>query len=225
MVTITKTLTNKWFVCFSCDNVPQKLLPKMNKSIGIDVGCESFLTTSDGVKIANPRFLKQSEEKLKRQQSALSRKKKGSNRRKKAKLLVAKTHEKIANQRRDFQFKVVNLLVKNHDTICIEDLKSWNSFRSMNKSMRDVSWFQFFNILLFKAAEAGREVIKVPAGRTSQICSSCGKEVPKDLSVRTHNCPYCHLVIDRDVNAALNILRLGMSLQGSLRFSHPEKSR
>jgi len=119
-ITIRKTLTDKWFVCFSCDNVSQKLLPKTNKEIGIDVGCESFLTDSNGQKIDNPRFFKKSQDVLTKRQQSLSQKKKGSERRSKARLLVAKIHEKIFNQRKDFHFKTVNKLIKEFDKIYIE---------------------------------------------------------------------------------------------------------
>ena len=216
-VTIQRTPTNKWFVAFSCDNVPTKPLPKTGKVIGIDVGCESFLTDSDGRKVPNPRFLKKSQSCLEKRQQRLSRRKKGSNGKKKARLLVAKTYEHISNQRKDFHFKVANQLVKENDTICIEKLQSWNTdWKALNKSMRDVSWFNFFNILRFKAEEAEKEVIEVDPKGTSQRCSACGNEVPKTLDVRIHNCPFCGLTLDRDINAAINILRLGMSLQSSL---------
>ena len=213
-ITIRKDLTNKWFVCFSCDNVPQKLFPKTNKEIGIDVGCESFLTDSNGQKIDNPRFFKKSQDILKMRQQRLSQKVKGSNRRNKIRLLVAKIHQKISNQRKDFHFKVANKLIKENDRIYIEKLKNWKTFRNLNRSMRDVAWFQFFNILHFKAEEAGRGVIEVPAKNTSQLCSKCGRIVEKDLSVRVHKCS-CGLEIDRDWNAALNILRAGAALQAS----------
>jgi len=213
-VTIRKTLADKWFVCFSCDNIPAKPLPKTGKIIGVDMGCESFLTDSNCRKIDNPRFFKHSQDILKARQQKLSQKKKGSNRRRKEKILVAKIHEKIFNQRRDFHFRVANQLLKENDVVCIEKLNSWNSWRPLNRSMRDVAWLNFFSILKAKAEEAGRQIVEVPARGTSQICSGCGKEVPKDLSVRVHNCPFCHLVLDRDYNSALNILRLGASLQG-----------
>ncbi|MFA5790778.1 MAG: transposase [Caldisericia bacterium] len=211
-VTIGKDCSGKWYVCFSCDNVPEKPLPKIGNEVAIDVGCESFLTDSNGSKIENPRFLNKSTTILTKLQQSLSIKIKGSNNWKKAKLLLSKIHEKIKNQRRDFHFKTANQLVKNNDKIYIEKLNVWKTFRKLNRSMRDVAWFNFFEILRFKAAEAGKEVLEVNAKGTSQICSGCGKEVLKDLSVREHNCPYCGLVIDRDYNAALNILRLGQSL-------------
>jgi len=211
-LTIKKSLTGKWYAYFSCDHVPLKLLSTTNKSVGVDVGCESFLTSSDGKRINNPRFLKKSQNKLAKMQRLMARKHKGSNNRAKARLLVAKTYEKISNQRRDFHFKAANLLVKENDTICIEKMNSWTSSRSMNKSMRDVAWFDFFSKLHFKAEEAGREVIEVPAAGTSQLCSRCGARAPKNLSVRVHDCPNCGLVIDRDWNSAINILKLGQGL-------------
>lgn len=214
-VTIRRTSTGKWFVAFSCDSVAEKPLHKTGKIIGIDVGCESFLTTSDGDKVENPRLFKKSQDVLIMRQQRLSRRRKGSKRRVKARILVAKAHEKIRNQRRDFHFKTANQLLRENDTICIEKMNSWNSHTSLTRSMRDVAWFEFFNILHFKAEEAGREVIEVPARGTSQLCSQCGVKVFKDLSVRIHNCPHCGLTIDRDRNAALNILfhGLGQSLQ------------
>lgn len=218
-VTIRRTPTGKWFVYFSCNNIPDKPLPKTNNIIGIDVGCESFLTTSNGDKIENPRFFNKSKDILAMRQQRLSKRHKGSNRRNKARILVAKSYEKIRNQRRNFHFKVANQLIRENDVICIEKMNSWNSNRGLNRSMRDVAWFGFFNILHFKAEEASREVIEVPARNTSQACSQCGCIVPKDLPIRIHHCPHCGLTLDRDHNAALNILRLGQSLQLKLGIS------
>jgi len=212
-VTVRRTSTGKWFVTFSCDDVPLKPQPPTDKAVGIDVGLESFLTTSDGMKIGNPRFFKRSRAILVMRQQRLSRRVKGSHRRAKARVLVAKAHEKIYNQRRDFHFKVANQLVRFYDTICIEKMDAWNSTTPLNRSMRDAAWFGFFDILRWKAEEAARTVIEVPPRDTSQLCSQCGTRVPKDFSVRIHSCPSCGLSIDRDVNAALNIKRLGQSLR------------
>jgi putative transposase len=214
-VTIRRASTGKWYVCFACDNIPAKPLPPTGKSVGIDVGLESFLTTSDGMKVGNPRFFKKSKDILTMRQQRLSRRTKGSHRRTKARVLVAKAHEKIHNQRRDFHFKLANQLLKYYDTVCIERMDAWDNTTPLNRSMRDVAWFGFFDVLRWKAEEAARTVIEVPAKDTSQLCSRCGARVPKDLSVRIHACPSCGLVIDRDVNAALNILRLGQSLQAT----------
>ena len=213
-----KTITiyrknSKWFVLFVCDNIIPKILPKVNRSIGIDVGCESFLTDSNGLKVENPRFLNKSTERITQLSQKLSKQKMGSNRRKKTRLLLAKKHEKVSNQRLDFQHKVAKHYVKHYDLICHEKMQAFKSFRGLNRSMRDMAWFQFFDILSYKAEEAGRRVIKVPAKNTSQQCSKCGEIVKKDLSVRIHSCPHCKLTLDRDLNAALNILRLGTSLQ------------
>lgn len=213
-VTVSRTNSNKWFVSFSCDGVPARILPSTGETIGIDVGCESFLTDSDGNKIPNPRHLRKSQDVLAARQQSLSRKVKWSKRRRKAKVLVAKIHEKINNQRQDFHHKTALKLVKENDIIAIEDMKVFLKTTALNKSMRDVAWFQFFAILLCKAEEAGKIVIKVPAKYTSQTCSRCGILVKKTLSVRIHSC-VCGLVIDRDWNAAINIKRLGLSLQCS----------
>jgi len=211
-VTIRRTSTGKWYISFVCDNITPKVLPKVNKAIGIDVGCESFLTDSEGKKIENPRWLNKSFEKIKKLQQKLSKQVKGSNKYKQTKLLLSKVHEKVANQRLDFHHKVARYYVDNYDTICHEKMNAFTSFRNLNRSMRDVAWFQFFNILSYKAAEAGRTIVKVPAKDTSQICSQCGKVVPKTLDIRIHNCPHCNCSLDRDFNSALNILRLGTSL-------------
>jgi len=209
---IIKKSNDKFYVSFCCKNVPQKILPKTNNEIAIDVGCESFLTDSNNRKVINPRFFKQTQKKLTKLQQSFSRKKRFSNRRKKQKIIIAKKHQKIFNQRQDFHYKVANQLIKKYGVIYIEKLNSWTSWRSLNRSMRDVAWFQFFDILRFKAEEAGRDVVEVPAKNTSKMCSACGEIVPKDLSCRIHSCS-CGLKIDRDYNAALNILKLGQSSQ------------
>jgi len=212
-IIIKRISADKWYVLFACDEVPKKLLKKTNKEIALDMGCISFATDSNGKKIKNPKFFKQSQKLLKMRQQRLSRRKRASAGRRRAKVLVAKTHEKIENQRRDFQFKLAKQLVQNNDIIYIEKMKAWNSFRRLNKSMRDSAWFQFFNIIKSKAEEAGKEIISVSPENTSQVCSQCGKLVKKNLSVRVHNCPSCGLIIDRDFNAAINIMRLGQSHQ------------
>jgi len=220
-ITISRTPSGKWLVAFSCDEVPEKPLLPTGREIGIDVGCESFLTDSNGDKIENPHFFKQTEDLLATRQQRLSRKVRGSNRREKARALVARAHEKVSNQRRDFHFKVAYNLVKNNDVICIEKMSAFKSTRGLNRSMRDVAWFGFFNKLRFKATEAGREVVEVPARNTSCTCSRCGHIVEAMLlEQREFFCPECRFLLDRDHNAALNILRVGQTLQCSeLRIS------
>jgi putative transposase len=216
-VTIQKTPTGKWFVFFACDKVPVKEFPKTDKSVGIDVGIKSFLVDSDSNVVENPKFFRNSEKLLRRRQRRLSRRKKGSNGRKDARLLVAKAHEKVTNQRNDFLHKVANDYINQYKTISIENLKIQGLVKNsyLSKSISDASWGRFFNILSYKAECAGRTVIKVNPCNTSQNCSRCGEKVPKKLSVRIHNCPFCGLILDRDENASRNILALGQSVQAS----------
>ena len=214
-VTIRRTSTGKWFVSFSCDEVPIRQFPETTEEIGIDVGIKSFAVDSDGLIVENPKFLKQSMKELRVKQRTLSRRHKGSHRRKQAKLQVAKLHEHIANQRKDFLHKTANYYIQNNKRIFVEDLQINNMLRNHNlaRSISDSSWGLFFQILSYKAEEAGREVIKVNPSGTSQRCSSCGERVPKKLSDRIHCCPHCGLILDRDENAAINIKQDGQSYQ------------
>ena len=214
-VTIRRGTTGKWFVAFSSDNVPERVLPETTSEVGIDVGLKSFCVDSDSNRIQPPRYFIQSEKLLRRRQRSLPRKKKGSHKRQKSRILVAKAHEKIRNQRKDFLHKIANFYVRQYQAIYVEDLniKGMVRNRHLAKSISDSGWGMFFDLLTYKAAEAGRTVIKVRPHNTSQICSGCGEKVPKSLSVRTHNCPFCNLVLDRDLNASLNIKALGQRVQ------------
>jgi len=211
-----KTVTIKrqnghFYATFSCDEVPQNILPTSNKEIGIDVGIKTFAVMSDGQVVNNSKYLKQSEDKLKKLQQQHSKK-----RRNKTRKNLARLHEKVSNQRRDFQHKLSRKIVDEFGYIYVEDLKPKqmvkNSFRVLSRYTNDAAWTQFFSFLSYKAENAGRKLIKVNPKNTTQMCSSCSQIVPKDLSVRIHDCPHCGLVLDRDLNAALNILRLGHSL-------------
>ncbi len=199
---------NKWYVSFIVKCAVNHL-PTTNKVIGIDVGLKSFITTSDGEQIALPKYLYQSERKLKKAQRLLSRRKKGSARRRKARVLVAKYHERIANQRLDFYHKVAHLLVKNYDGFVVENLNIKNMVKNkyLAKSIHDAGWGMFLKILKDKAESAGRWYQEISPNGTSQICSSCGNIVKKSLAVRVHSCPHCGLSVCRDVNAAQNILQ------------------
>jgi putative transposase len=192
------------------------VFPETTKEVGIDVGSRSFCTDSDGVIITNPKYLKQAQAELRVRQRRLSRRVKGSNRRKKARLLVAKAHERVVNQRRDFLHKTANYYIKNYKTICVEDL----DIRAMgrdnkyaNKSIADAGWGEFFTMLTYKAEEAGRTVVRVEPKGTSESCSRCQVSVPKSISKRIHRCPNCGLKMNRDLNAAHNILRVGQTHQ------------
>lgn len=209
-----KRLCGKWYVAFSCAIEPEGL-PQCDKAIGIDVGLKHFATTSDGEYIENPRVLREAEEILIKAQQRVARKKRGSNRRRKAVKLLAKHHLKVKRTRRDFAHKISRRLINEYGFIVVEDLRIKNMIQNhhLAKSISDASWGQFINILSAKAEEAGREVILVNPNGTSQICSACGALIPKSLSTRIHSCPYCGLSLERDLNAALNILRLGRSLR------------
>lgn len=182
-------------------------------SVGIDVGLESFSTDSNGLQIDNPRFSKNAEPKLKKVHRSLSRKAKGSNNWKKAKAKLSESYEKVKNQRKDFAHKVSRMYVNTYDQIIVEDLNikqlKEHKFKSTRKSVSDVSWNQFISFLTYKAESAGKFLIKVNPKNTSQICSFCGTHVQKDVSVRVHSCT-CGLSLDRDYNAALNILNRGI---------------
>lgn len=213
-ITISRRPSGKWFVAFSCDKAPINPLPKTGGSVGIDVGCESFLTDSNGDKVENPRWLDKSQSLLEFRQQTLSRKTRGSSRRRKARVQVARLHEKIANQRRDFHFKTALKLVRENDAICIEKMNGWSTdWRKLNRSMRDVAWFGFFSILKAKATEAAREIVEVPARNTSRTCSGCGYVQDMPLEQREFRCLACSLVLHRDHNAALNIFRAGQALR------------
>jgi len=202
-----KKENDKWYVCFSVEYEPARK-PIPDKAIGIDMGIKSFAVTSDGERIDNPKYFLKSEKKLISKQRQLSRKKKGSANRKKARKIVAKLHCKIKNQRSDFHHKVSRKIVDNFGFIAVEDLniKSMVKNHHLAKSISDVGWGQFLNCLIYKAEEAGCKVEKVAPHYTSIICSVCGEHVSKTLADRIHNCPFCKTVLDRDHNAAINIL-------------------
>ena len=204
---IRKNNLNQWFACFSVE-LEYKALPKTNKAIGIDVGLETFATYSDGTKIDNPRYFRKAEEQLTTTQSKYSKHKS-----KKLKLKLSKLHNKVANKRKDFCHKLSRNIVNEYDTICVEDLNINKMMKNhrMAKSIGDAAWNQFIQFLIYKAEEADKQVIQVNPAYTSQDCSECGYRVAKKLSDRIHNCPNCGLSLDRDINASINILRLGTS--------------
>src|SRR5215813_9557455 len=207
-----------WYVGFSCAEVPIRPLPLTGHETGIDVGLKVFLITAEGEAVENPRHYRRGEKRLAKAQRRVSRRKKGSNRRKKAVALLAKAHQTVKRQRTDHHHKTALTLVRAYDTIYLEDLqvRTMVRNRSLAKSISDAGWAQFRTILTSKAAYAGKWVVAVPPQYTSQDCSGCGERVPKSLSVRTHICPSCGLVLDRDENAARNIQRAGQARQGAV---------
>lgn len=178
------------------------------KEIGIDLGLNHFLTDSNGKKVNNPQFLRRAEKRLKKAQRKLSKKKKGSNKRQKQKSKVARLHLKVSRQRKDFVVKTAKALIQSNDLVVYEDLKVFNMVknRKLAKSISDASWSMFTDWLDYFGQIHGKFVIAVNPQYTSQECSNCGSIVKKTLSVRTHICS-CGCVLDRDENAAINILR------------------
>ena len=156
------------------------------------------------------------EEKLAKAPRRVSKRKKGSKRRGKAVAWLGKAHQTVQRQRADFHHKTALHLVRDYDTISLEDLRVANMVRNhhLAKSISDAGWARFRAILEAKAACAGHRVVAVPPASTSQDCSGCGERVPKSLSVRTHVCTSCGLLLDRDENAARNIQRAGQALRG-----------
>ena len=216
-ITIRREASGKWYACFSCDKVPEKKLPASDRIVGIDVGIKSFLVDSDGNKVDNPQYFKQSEGLLRRGQKTLSRRVKGSHRRRKARILVAKAHEKVKNQRNDFFHKVSNDYIKNYGTLVFEDLNIKGMVRNHNlaKSISDSGWGTFYGLVEYKAEEAGRQVIRIPRFEpSSKTCSECGAiNQELKLSDRQWVCKSCGVLHDRDYNAAKNIRRVGQTLQ------------
>ena len=216
-VTIERTPTGKYFAVLNVEFEPTPR-PNGGKKIGIDVGIKEFYSDSNGNMVQNPRHLEKSMRKLVREQRRLSRKEKESKNRNRQRVKVALVHEKIANQRNDFLQKESTMLIRENQTICIEDLKVKNMMRNhrLAKSIASVSWSKFFDMLEYKAMWYGNDIIRIPTMYpSSQTCSCCGYKNPlvKNLAVRNWECPECHTRHDRDTNAGINILRKGLHMQ------------
>ena len=223
--TISMTPTGKYYISILCETEIAPL-PKINLSVGVDLGISDFAILSTGEKIGNKRFLNQLSKKLAKEQKILSRrgllaKKNGRKlsdcrNYQKQKLKVARIHEKIANQRKDFLNKLSTTLIKNHDVICIEDLSSKNLMKNhkLAKSIGDVSWSDFVRMLEYKANWYDKRISKISRWYpSSQICSDCGfSSGKKPLSVREWTCTNCGSHHDRDINASINILNEGLRL-------------
>ncbi len=214
-LTIRRSSTGKWFACFSVEAEPEPL-PETQRAVGIDVGLEKFATLSTGEQIANPRFFRQDERALAKTQHRLSNAEKGTPERRKRRKVVAHIHERIANRRKDFAHKLSRHLVNEFGIIVVEDLNIARMIKnhSLAKRIADAAWNQFANYTRYKAESAGRTYVEVDPRGTSQRCSRCSGVVKKALSVRVHQCPYCGLEMDRDLNAALNILAVGLHSLG-----------
>jgi putative transposase len=238
-ITVKLTASGRWFVSLLVDDHTVKPLPKSDKSIGLDLGITSLIATSNGDKIANPKHFKQLRKKLKRVQKALSRKQKGSNNRHKARLQVAKVHAQITDARKDFLHKLTTQLVRENQTIVVEDLATAEgrraSFENIVKNHKlalaisDASWGELIRQLAYKCQWYGRELIKIDRWfPSSKRCGNCGQIVNKlPLNIREWECPKCGMNHDRDLNAANNILAAGLAVSvcGATVRAEESKSR
>lgn len=212
-LTIKKTPTNKYYAIFCCEIEHPIVNNKLERSVGLDMGLTHFLTTSDGMYIENPRYLRESEQKLKIIQRRYSKKKKGSKNREKIRLKLARLHEKIANQRYDFTHKLSSNIVDNYGFIAIENLNVGGMLQNhhLSKSISDVGWGLFRRQLLYKAESAGIVIQEVDRFYpSSQLCSECGNLEQLQLNNRIFKCSKCGSIIDRDINASKNILSEGL---------------
>ena len=213
--TIKRSSTDKWYVMFSCEWEPTPL-PENNEAVGIDVGLHSFATLSTGEHIENPRFFRQEEKALAKAQRKLSKAEKGTLERKKRRKVVARIHERIAWKRQDFIHQHSRRIINRFGIIAVEDIHVNRMLHNhcLAKSISDAAWSGFFQLLAQKAAWAARQFVAVNPAYTSQTCSSCGHRQKMPLSERVFKCPCCGLELDRDHNAAVNILGLGLQSLG-----------
>ncbi|GED88550.1 hypothetical protein TNCT6_56350 [Streptomyces sp. 6-11-2] len=209
-VTVVKDSAGRYFASFVVETGPSEVLPTTAPQLGIDLGLGHFAVLSDGTKVDSPRFLRRAEKRLKKAQRALSRKEKGSRNRDKARLKVARAHARVADARREFHHQLSTKLIRENQAVAVEDLSVKGLARTrLAKSIHDAGWSAFVSMLEYKAARYGRTFFRI--GRfepTSQVCSVCGvKDGPKSLHVRIWTCGACGAVLDRDVNAAVNVAK------------------
>ena len=212
-ITVKLDARGRWYVSLLVDNPSIKSLPTIDKSIGLDLGITSLIATSNGDKVSNPKPFKRLYKKLRRVQKALNRKQLGSFNRDKARLKVARVTAAIADTRKDFLHKLTTQLVRENQTIVVEDLSVSNMVKNhkLAQSISDASWGELVRQLAYKCEWYGRELIKIDRWfPSSKRCGCCGHIVEKmPLNIREWNCPKCGMHHDRDINAAKNILAVG----------------
>src|SRR5258707_323600 len=215
--TIRRSSTGKWYVAFSCECAEPSPLPEMGQQVGIDVGLKTFAMLSTGQAIANPRFFRQEEQALAKAQRRLSKAEKGTPERAERRKVVARVYERSAWRRSDFTHQHSRRIVNAFDLIAVEYLSVNRMLHNhcLAKSIADAAWTQFADTLSHKAAWAGRSYVAVNPAYTSQDCSGCGHRQKLSLSDRIYACPCCELVLDRDLNAARNIVALGQQCLAS----------
>jgi len=206
-LTLKKEPSNKWYAIFTAEAEPEPIAENNGTKIGVDLGLINFAVFSDGKTIHNPKHLKKHEEKLKKKDYKLSKKKRRSKNSKKEKRKRAVVYEKVKHIRKDFLHKLSKELVHDHSLIALEDLSVQDmAEENYGKSINDAGWSEFANMLAYKAESAGCRVVFVNPKNTTKECSDCRTLIKKDLWERQHNCPSCGLSINRDLNAAINIL-------------------
>jgi putative transposase len=228
-ITVKLDAAGRWFVSLLVDDITIKPLPVAMQSVGIDLGITSLLALSTGEKVSNPKHFNRLRKKLKRVQKALSRKVKGSNNREKARLKVAKVHAQISDARQDFLHKLTTRLVRENQTIAVEDLAVRNMVKNhkLARSISDASWGELVRQLAYKAAWYGRNLVKIDRWfPSSKRCGNCGYVVDKlPLSIRKWTCLSCRTVHDRDLNAANNILAAGLAVSVCGATVRPEQNK
>jgi putative transposase len=201
----------KWFACFCCEYEPEPL-PESSEKVGIDIGLEKFAALSDGTFVENPRFFRRDEKALAKAGRKQARTHKGSRERRKANKVLSRIHERIRNRRHNFVHQLARRLVHRYRLIAVEKLNVRGMVKNhcLAKSISDASWSQFRTVLTQKAESAARQIVEVNPAYTSQMCSRCGNVAKKPLRERWHFCPVCSLSLDRDTNAAINILKTAL---------------
>jgi putative transposase len=212
-LTVARSRAGKWYAVFSSEVMARPIRDRL-PAVGVDLGLSSLVALSDGTLFEAPRSYRVAEERLGWAQRSPSRKKRGSGNREKARVKIARLSERVANRRRDFSYKTARSIVNRYERIFVEDLKIANMVRNkrLSKSLGDAGWRMLRNALTYMARLSEGVTAFVDPRGTSQVCSGCGVRVEKGLGERMHRCPVCGLVLDRDVNAARNVLKRGLEI-------------